>query len=116
VFFDIFAHTNRVGKLVVTHDSFRPVMSELEVLMSEHTYSLLWLAIDEDLSDECTWEEMCNIMFPEVDAKLNDTLIDVRVASLCSSPTTPFLTPRWFISFFRCTFRCGCCAPVWQIC
>ena len=90
MFFNIFAHTNRVGNLVVTHDSFRPVMSELEVLMSEHTYRLLWLAIDEDLSDECTWEEMCNIMFPEVDAKRNDTLLDVRITPVtsCSSLLT----------------------------
>ena len=75
---------------MVTQDSFRPIMSELEVLMSEHTYRLLWLAIDEDLSDECTWEEMCNIMFPEVDAKRNDTLLDVRITPVtsCSSLLT----------------------------
>jgi Ca2+-binding EF-hand superfamily protein len=67
-------NSGEIGK-----DEFLMMLTDLKVYISKRALKILWQAIDYDLSNALSWDEMFVILFPELKSVMKEELAIVRL-------------------------------------
>lgn len=66
------------GSGAIGKKEFRQMLDDLGIYLSRKSFKILWLALDEDMSSEVTWDELFVILFPELKAEMKAELAVVN--------------------------------------
>lgn len=75
---EIFEEHDTDGNTELDRDEFNKFLYDLEIFMSEHSFKLLWHAVDYDRSNSISWDEIVAIVYPEKATELRMQRIVIK--------------------------------------